>query len=209
MEIDYRSDNSLVIKDDTKELSFIDLAKIKGYKLEGNPNHHWVLYQCKELIKEKKIEFGLGTTYYCPSGKLAELYFGYFLNNMNRRTLELNEDGTVRKDFIIIFSPRHYYSSNYYYATVPQSIQFEDYLSEDKKYYESYNKLERIGNNVLADQFIEEYLCCSKRYCNLLNYYSDNYEVLKTIIQRFDDEWYLEYLERNINNNGFTKKLGK
>ena len=128
---------------------------------------------------------------------------------MNRRTLELNEDGTVRKDFIIIFSPRHYYSSNYYYATVPQSIQLEDYLSEDKKYYESYNKLERIGNNVLADQFIEEYLCCSKRYCNLLNYYSDNYEVLKTIIQRFDDEWYLGYLESNINNNGFTKKLSK
>ena len=28
MEIDYRSDNSLVIKDDTKELSFLDLAQL-------------------------------------------------------------------------------------------------------------------------------------------------------------------------------------
>ncbi len=202
MEIDYRSEDKLIIKDDTKELSFLDLSKIGGYNLERNPNHHWVLYQIKELIKDKKIEFGLGTTYYCPSGKLAELYFGYFLNNINRRTIRLNEDGTVKEDFIIIFNPRNINGSKYYHAIVPQAIQFEDYLSGDKKYYESYDKSERIRNDILDDKFIQDYIFFSKRYCNLLNHYSDNYEILKSIIQRFDDEWYLEDLERNIRNNG-------
>ena len=197
MEIDYHDDDMLVIKDDTKKLSFLDLAKVGGYELEGNPNHHWVLYQIKELIKDKEIEFGLGIANYCPSGKLAELYFGYFLNNINRRTIRLNEDGTVKEDFIIIFNPRNINGSKYYHAVVPQAIQFEDYLSGDKKYFESYDKSERIRNDILDDQFIQDYLFFSKRYCNLLNHYSDNYEILKSIIQRFDDEWYLEDLERN------------
>ena len=83
-------------------------------------------------------------------------------------------------------------------------------LSGDKKYFESYDKSERIRNDILDDQFIQEYLFFSKRYCNLLNHYSDNYEILKNIIQRFDDEWYLEDLERDINNSSsFVKKLDK
>ena len=76
MELKYRSDDKLILKDDTRELSFLDLAKINGYQLEDNPNHHWVLYHCKELIKDKKIEFGFGTTYY-TNGNLSQLYFGY------------------------------------------------------------------------------------------------------------------------------------
>ena len=210
MELKYCSDDKLILKDDTRELSFLDLAKIKGYQLEGNPNHHWVLYQYKELIKDKKIEFGLGTTYYISNGNLSQLYFGYFLNNINRRTIELNEDGTVKRDFIIIFNPRYVNDSNYYYATVPQTIQFEDYLCEGTKYFESSDKTERIKNSILDDQLIEEYMYYSERYCNLLNHYSDNYEILKNIIQRLDDEWYLETLERNIKNeSGFVKQLDK
>lgn len=210
MELNYHSDDKLVIKDDKRELSFLDLAKINGYQLEGNPNHHWVLCQCKELIKDKKIEFGLGTSYYTSNGNLAQLYFGYFLNSINRRTIELNEDGTVKKDFIIIFNPRYVNDSNFYYATIPQTIQFEDYLCEDAKYFESYDKSERIKNNILDDQFIQDYLYYSKRYCNILNYYSDKYDMLKNIIQRFDDERYLETLEINIkNNSGFVKQLYK
>ena len=209
MELKYRSDDKLILKDDTRELSFLDLAKINGYQLEDNPNHHWVLYHCKELIKDKKIEFGFGTTYY-TNGNLSQLYFGYFLNDINRRTIELNEDGTVKKDFIIIFNPRYVNASNYYYATVPQTIQLEEYLCEDTKYFESYDKSERIKNSILDDQLIKEYMYYSERYCNLFNHYSDNYEILKNIIQRLDDEWYLETLERNIkNNNGFVKQLYK
>ena len=205
MEIKYHSDYKLVIKDDTKELSFLDVAKV-GYELEGNPNHYWVLCQIKELVKNKQIRYELGTAYY-TNGKLAQLYFGYFLNYINRRTIELNEDGTVKKDYIIMFNPRNIHDSSNFYARVPETIQLEDYLSEDLKYYESYDKSERIKNNILDDQFIQEYLYYNKRYCNLLNHCSDNYEILKNIVQRFDDEWYLDYLEKEIkNNNGFVKK---
>ena len=194
MEIVYHIYDKLVIEDDTRRLTFLDLAKIGGYKLEGNPNHHWVLYQCQELIKEKKIEFGLGTTYHCPSGKLSRIYFGYFLNHINRRTVELNEDGTVKNDFIMILDPRNSNSSYGYNATVPQAIQFEDYLSEDKKYYDNYDKSERIRNSILDDKYIQEYLYHSKFYCKLLNYYSDDDKMLKKIVQNFDDVFHLDGL---------------
>ena len=211
MKIKYKSDNQLVIRDDKKEFSFLDLANL-DYKLEGNPKHYWVLYLCHQLIDER-IEFVLGTTYY-PSGNHAELYFGYFLNDINKRILKFNEDGTIRKDSIFLFNPRNCRAEPCSYTFVPQNVKVEDYLNIRDKYYTSYDKKETIRNNFLGDNIIEDYIYFNNRYCNLLNYYCDNHEMLNNIVSNFEDDFYLTILEREIKNNkssdnNLVRKLNK
>lgn len=197
MKIKYKNDGQLVISDDTTELSFLDLANF-DYKLAGNPKHYWVLYQCHQLV-DKRIEFVLGTTYY-PSGSHAELYFGYFLNNINRRVLKFNEDGTVREDKILLFNPHNSRADPRSYTLVSQSVKLEDYLGVEEKYYTSYDKKETIRNHFLGDNIIEDYNYFNSRYCNLLNYYCDNHEMLNNMVGNFEDDLYLTILEREIRN---------
>ncbi len=198
MEIKFKSNDKLIIKDDTKELSFLDLANL-DYNLEGNPKHYWVLYQCHQLI-DKRIEFRLGTTYY-SNGNCAELYFGYFLNNINRRSLKFNDDGTIKEDRILLFNPRNSRGDPHSYAFESQNVKLEEYLDIPEKYYVSYDKKETIGNHFLGDNIIEDYIYFNSRYCNLLNCYCDNYEVLNNIVGNFEDDLYLTILEREIKNN--------
>ena len=196
MEIKYQTKEKLVIGDDIREFVFLDLANL-NYEIEGYKKHYWVLYMQKELVGDNKINFTLGTSYYL-NGRCSELYFGYFLNDINRRKIEFNEDGTVKRDYIILFDPRKQQNGNYYYATVPQNVILEDYLSAKKRLFENYNKSERIINHILGDDIVSEYIYYSDRYCNLLNYYCEDSELLKSIVQRFDDDWFLRDLERDI-----------
>ena len=50
----------------------------------------------------------------------------------------------------------------------------------------------------MGDDIVSEYIYYSDRYCNLLNYYCEDSELLKSIVQRFDDDWFLRDLERDI-----------
>ncbi len=198
MEIKFKSNNNLIIKDDTRELSFLDLANLK-YELEENHKHYWVLNQYHQLF-DKRIEFILYTTCY-QNGTTAEISFGYFLNNINRRTLTLNEDGTVREDKIFLFNPRNHRGDPHSYTFAPQNVKLEEYLGIREKYYTSYDKKEIIRNHFLGDEIVEDYIDLSNRYCNLLNHYCDNYEMLNNIVGNFEDDLYLTILEREIKNN--------
>ncbi len=206
MKIKYRGEDKIIIGDDKKDFTFLDLAKINGYMIEPNTKHYWVLYQISELIKDDSIQFRLGSTYHL-NGSLDLLYFGYFLNSINRRTLEINENGIVKKDFIYLFNPRNSSEVYSYRTYVPENTNLEDYLSEEIRLYESYDKKEKIRNHILDDSFIRDYIYYSNRYCNILNSYSDDFRTLNNIAERFDDEWYLKELEMNIRKSNNSKIL--
>ena len=114
--------------------------------------------------------------------------------------------GVVIDDYIILFDPSYIHNTYYYNASIPSPVKLEDYLSEEARYYDNSRKTQRISNGILKDNIVEEYLYYSNLYCNILNHYSDNYKVLKNIVQRIDYEWYLEDLQREIRYNELVRK---
>ena len=131
----------LTVFDETREISFLDLAKISGYQIDTNLEHCWVLYCVRELLKDKSITFNFDTSYYLD-GSISEISYGYFINHINRRVIRLSKDGTVDSDYIILFDPRYISAAFYYYASIPGKIKLEDYLSDEDHYYKNYNEKE-------------------------------------------------------------------
>ena len=199
MEIKYHDKTKLIFEDENRQFTFLDLA-ILGYKIEGEPKHFWVLYEYKDLYKDK-VRLTLGTTFHYNCGRMSQIYFGYYVNDIIRRTLRFDEEGIIKEDKIIFFNPRSFLESDNYYAMVPTNTLLEDYISDDIRYYDTYDKEASFRNVILDDRILKDYLYYNNRYANLLNNYCDRYDILETIISRFEDEWYLRDLERTIKNN--------
>ncbi len=208
MEIKFRHEGKLVIQDDKRKFAFMDLTRF-GYHIMGENKHHWILYEYRVLCRDN-IELTLITSYHAENGAMAEMFFGYHMNQIVKRKLTFDKDGILNEDKILFGNPRYLSGSDNYYAKIPENIGLEEYLSDEDRYYESYDKKAIFRNRILGDDIIEDYLYYNNRYGNLLNYYCDHFNIVNDIVARFEDEWFINDLEREIKKkNGKVKALKK
>ena len=195
MELLRCADDCIRFSDGIKTFEFFNLA-IHNYYEVSDKKHCWRLCNYKKMVNDN-LQL-LMYTAFNKNGSYNFISFGYFTNDLVRRTIKLDEKGFVKEDYIYLFNPLNIHDTNQYNAIVPSDVSLEKYLCGKKRMYYTYNKKSSLLNNILPDYIVKEFLQLNELYSKQLDEAKGNIKLIREIIGQKDDEIPFSQIDLNM-----------